>query len=488
MPMTAGLLRFSESDAPAYRCSQGILSFRELTAAARRLAALLLREVPPGVPVGIYGHKEPLMPVCIAACAIANRPYLPIDRQIPPARAERMLQAAGAGLLLAAGEGFVPSSAAAVGPAALAETAFDPDKEQAAPAAACPGDRFYLLFTSGSSGEPKGVAVTRGNAASFLRWERSLLSTAAGPVLSHAAYSFDLSVAGLWLALTSGRCAAVLESELFGDYPALFGRIGEAAPSLAVLTPSFAELLLASPSFAAERFPALRELLFCGEPLRAGTVRRLWARFPGIRIVNSYGPTECTVAVTGCEMEEWMAESGELPVGRSKPGTQIIVRDPSTGRALPDGTAGELGVSGDSVTPGYLGPAQGGFCTLDGVFSYRTGDLGLCRDGLFYCLGRLDRQIKWHGLRIEPGEIEQTLLRCRGIAQAAVLPVLRGGRVRRLRAFVSPSGGVFLNPAALEETLRGILPAGMVPSVEVLPRMPLTPNGKCDYAALKELP
>ena len=83
MPMTAGLLRFSESDAPAYRCSQGILSFRELTAAARRLAALLLREVPPRVPVGIYGHKEPLMPVCIAACAIANRPYLPIDRQIP---------------------------------------------------------------------------------------------------------------------------------------------------------------------------------------------------------------------------------------------------------------------------------------------------------------------------------------------------------------------------------------------------------------------
>lgn len=207
----------------------------------------------------------------------------------------------------------------------------------------------------------------------------------------------------------------MLESELFGDYPALFGRIGEAAPSLAVLTPSFAEMLLASPSFAAERFPALRELLFCGEPLRAGTVRRLWARFPGIRIVNSYGPTECTVAVTGCEMEEWMAESGELPVGRSKPGTQIIVRDPSTGRALPDGTAGELVVSGDSVTPGYLGPAQGGFCTLDGVFSYRTGDLGLCRDGLFYCLGRLDRQIKWHGLRIEPGEIEQTLLRCRGI-------------------------------------------------------------------------
>ena len=79
MPMTAGLLRFSESDAPAYLCSQGILSFRELTAAARRLAALLLREVPPRVPVGIYGHKEPLMPVCIAACAIANRPYLPID-------------------------------------------------------------------------------------------------------------------------------------------------------------------------------------------------------------------------------------------------------------------------------------------------------------------------------------------------------------------------------------------------------------------------
>lgn len=152
---------------------------------------------------------------------------------------------------------------------------------------------------------------------------------------------------------------------------------------------------------------------------------------------------------------------GRASGGRSKPGTQIIVRDPSTGRAAPDpGTAGELVVSGDSVTPGYLGPAQGGFCTLDGVFSYRTGDLGLCRDGLFYCLGRLDRQIKWHGLRIEPGEIEQTLLRCRGIAQAAVLPVLRGGRVRRLRAFVSPSGGVFLNPAALEETLRGILPPG----------------------------
>lgn len=360
MPMTAGLLRFSESDAPAYRCSQGILSFRELTAAARaaRGSAAAGGSAPrPGRNLRPQGAAD----AGLYRGLRDRQPPLSADRpadSAPPAP-NGCFRRPGPACCLPPERALFPPPPRLSVLRRLPRPLLTPTKSRRLRPPACPGDRFYLLFTSGSSGEPKGVAVTRGNAASFLRWERSLLSTAAGPVLSHAAYSFDLSVAGLWLALTSGRCAAVLESELFGDYPALFGRIGEAAPSLAVLTPSFAELLLASPSFAAERFPALRELLFCGEPLRAGTVRRLWARFPGIRIVNSYGPTECTVAVTGCEMEEWMAESGELPVGRSKPGTQIIVRDPSTGRALPDGTAGELVVSGDSVTPGYLRPGAG---------------------------------------------------------------------------------------------------------------------------------
>ncbi len=487
MPMIADLLRHAGQDTLAYRCAEGTLTFRELIASARRLAAYLIDRVPAGAPVGIYGHKGLLMPVCIVACAIANRPYLPIDRQHPPLRAARMLTQAKAALLLCAEE--VPTvEIPRLWPEQIRAILDDPDLPAAEPVPAAPEDPFYLLFTSGSSGEPKGVVVTRKNVASFLHWERTLLTTVEGPVLGQAAFSFDLSVADLWLSLTGGRCESVLEQPLFSDYPALFEAIEHAAPTLVVLTPSFAELLLASPSFRAERFPALRELLFCGEPLRAPTVRTLLRRFPGLRVINSYGPTECTVAVTGCAIDEAMLQSEPLPIGIPKPGVTVLVTDQAL-RPLPEGEAGELIVLGDSVAAGYLGSEPGGFCTIKGLAAYRTGDLGYCRNGLLYCTGRVDRQIKWRGLRIEPGELEQRLLGIEGVSQVAVVPILRAdGRIKRLRAFVSASAGVQLDPAALNNALQTRLPPGMIPSVTVLPQIPLTKNGKCDYAALKELP
>ena len=486
MPMTEWLMRFADSDVPAYRCRQGILRYRELIVAARRVASLLSQTVPSGSPVGIYGHKELLMPVCIAACTLAGLPYLPIDRQIPSVRAERMLRLAGARLLLCAAAPPWTPPVPFLSSDKLESAAFSPALSPAEPVRTAPDDPFYLLFTSGSSGEPKGIRITRRNAASFLRWEQSLLGAGEGPVLNHAAFSFDLSVAALWFSFLNGRCDAELESELFGDFPALFDAMDQSAPSLAVLTPSFAELLLASPSFGANRFPALGQFLFCGETLRPQTVRRLKLRFPTAHIYNSYGPTETTVAVTGCELTEVMLQQPLLPIGYVGTRSSITIRDPSSHVELPEGETGELVVTGEQVAAGYLGEIQGGFCRIDSRPAYRTGDLGWQRDGLFYCRGRIDRQLKWRGLRIEPEEIERCLLQCEGILQAAVVPVLQQGRVRRLRAFVVLSSGIH-DPQSIKLQLRTLLPAGMIPDLTALPHLPLTSHGKCDYTALKEL-
>ncbi|MEG2204927.1 MAG: AMP-binding protein, partial [Oscillospiraceae bacterium] len=323
-----------------------------------------------------------------------------VDSSIPSARARRMLALAGVGLVLSPGDA-VFAGCETLDSRTLRCLCEDRHAPLLLPVPAAPEDLLYILFTSGSTGDPKGVRVTRRNVEFFLDWLRGLLDTAAGPVLNLASFSFDLSVADLWLSLTCGRCECALEQPLLSDYPALFARISDVAPALAVMTPSFAEVLLADPSFHAARFPTLCELLFCGEPLRPSTVLRLCERFPDLRIVNSYGPTECTVAACGCEISRELAREGALPIGVSGPDSPIVLLN-AENRPCADCEVGELVITGERVAAGYLGSERGGFCSFDGRPAYRTGDLGFRRGERLYYSGRVDRQLKIHGFRIEP--------------------------------------------------------------------------------------
>ncbi len=213
-----------------------------------------------------------------------------------------------------------------------------------------------IIFTSGSTGTPKGVKITADCLNHFLEWSVGLGGPAEekqGAVfLNQAPFSFDLSVMDLYTCLACGGTLWCLEKEVQEDYQKLMDSLKDSGAGVWVSTPSFAELCLADPGFEERLLPRLRAFLFCGETLPCATVRRLKSRFPQAVVVNTYGPTESTVAVTEVEITDTMAAgSSPLPVGRARPGTRIEIRN-EKGAALPEGEQGEA----QEQNPYYMEP------------------------------------------------------------------------------------------------------------------------------------
>ena len=260
-----------------------------------------------------------------------------------------------------------------------------------------------------------------------------------------------------------------------------------------VSTPSFADLCLASETFNADLLPQLRTFLFCGEALSNETARELRRRFPQAQVVNTYGPTESTVAVTSVVCDEKLLDAFPvLPVGRVKPGTTIQICVPD-GTLADEGEAGEIVIAGDTVSLGYFGQPEltaERFTTVDGQRAYRTGDAGFLRERMLHFAGRIDFQVKLHGYRIEIEDIETNLRTLPEVQHAVVLPVSKeGGPITHLHAFVQllevPESPL-RKTVALRKQLKELLPDYMIPkSFSYVEAIPLTTNGKADRAALK---
>ena len=246
--------------------------------------------------------------------------------------------------------------------------------------------------------------------------------------------------------------------------------------------------------------PKLKLFIFCGETLANATAARLAERFPAARIVNTYGPTESTVAVTQVEVTPAMAAAAEpLPVGAPRPGTRLRIVD-AVGADCAPGVPGEVVIEGDTVAKGYFGRSDltaRSFSTAeweDGarVRAYRTGDEGyLDASGRLHYRGRLDLQVKLNGFRIELGEIEERLRRLPGVDAAALTAPVRDGKVTHLVAHVVftgerlPGETDFRLGLRLKEALRAALPHYMIPKkIVFLDALPVTGNGKVDRRAL----
>lgn len=476
------------------------ISWGDLDEQSGRLAYYLDKSLGTRTPVVVYGHKDPLMLVCFLACVKSGRAYCPIDVSVPSKRVDAVIREVQPEVILATEELSLSYQQIlfAEDIRKIIETAAGAAARERAVAAQ---DVFYIIFTSGSTGVPKGVQITRDCLDHFIEWGLtlgSLLETEEGEgcvFLNQAPFSFDLSVMDLYLSLYSGGTIWALDRKIQGNMRELLASLKRSRAAVWVSTPSFAEVCLSDPSFGEAVLPDLRTFLFCGETLANRTAQRLLEAFPRAVVVNTYGPTESTVAVTGVTVTRELAgEVNPLPVGKARKGTWIFIMD-EEGNLLPEGESGEIVIAGDTVSAGYWNaPERTGqsFGSMEiggrAYRFYRTGDRGYQKgEQLFYC-GRMDLQIKLHGYRMELEDIEQNIMKLPGIRRAAVLPVRRGGQVRSLSAFVAAEEmpkDAFAESQRLREALRRFLPDYMIPKKFVfLESLPLTVNGKVDRRVL----
>ena len=470
----------SHPDRPAHVSRYGRLTYGELLRRSDAVAAHLARVLPDDrSPVAVVGHKEPEVLVAFLGAIKAGHPYVPIDNAVPPQRVERIVATAGA-LTLTPADVKALAEQSAAGPAR--------------PLAA--DDPFYIMFTSGSTGDPKGVVITLGCLTSYLDWLLAEQAFAPGEhFLNVVPYSFDVSVMDTYGALLTGGTVHSVTREDLDNPKDLHALLAGAGLTTWVSTPSFAQMCLVERSFGAALLPGLRRFLFCGETLAPEVAGRLLDRFPGAEVWNTYGPTETTVAVTSLRIDRAVLERfSPLPIGRPMPGSRIVLLDEQD-RPVPDGERGQIVIAGPSVSPGYLGRpdlTERAFFTLDGRRAYRTGDWGRYRDGLLFFEGRMDNQIKLHGYRIELADVEANLRALPSVRDAVVLPVLKQGAADSLAAFVilneHPGGNEFQAANALRTALAERLPAYMLPrKFHFLEVFPMNANGKADRRRLAEL-
>ncbi|MFB9769311.1 D-alanine--poly(phosphoribitol) ligase subunit DltA [Lactiplantibacillus modestisalitolerans] len=472
-------------------------TYAQLKAYSDALAAHLdALALPEKAPIMVFGGQTFEMIATFLGIVKAGRAYIPIDTHSPNDRITMINQIAKPAAMIAVenlpvGVGTTP----VITPDQLAAI-FKTETDYHADHAVSGDDDYYIIFTSGTTGQPKGVEISHRNLLSYVNW---MLSDDFGlpkhpNALSQPPYSFDLSVMDLYPTLALGGTLYALPKAVTDDFKQLFSALPQLPINVWVSTPSFMDICLLEPKFDAAHLPALTHFLFCGEELTHKTAATLKQRFPQARIFNTYGPTETCVAVTQIELTDAaLKQYDRLPIGYVKADTQMFVVD-EKGQPLPADTEGELIIAGPSVSKGYLNNPQktaSAFFEWQGQPAYHTGDVGtMTADGLFRYRGRVDFQIKMHGYRIELEEVNHYLAQQAQIEQAVAVPKYdKNHKVTQMIAYVVPKPNDFKSDFALttaiKKDLQGMMMEYMIPQRFIYQQqLPRTANGKIDVKSI----
>ncbi|HUY12928.1 MAG TPA: non-ribosomal peptide synthetase [Terriglobia bacterium] len=352
-----------------------------------------------------------------------------------------------------------------------------------------PRSLAYVMYTSGSTGWPKGAMVENRAIVRLVRNTTFCRFGADEVFLQFAPISFDASTLELWGPLLNGGRLVVMPPQA-SSLEELGRAIREQGVTTLWLTAGIFNLMVEQ---RLEDLRPVRQLLAGGDVLSPRHVRMVLENLPNCRLINGYGPTENTTFTCCHTMHPGDRVPESIPIGRPISNTQVYILDEHL-RPAPPGQTGEIYAGGDGVARGYLNnpDATSGkflpdpFAKEPGERMYRTGDLARWReDGIVEFLGRIDTQVKILGHRIEPGEVETVLRMHKGVNQICVVPHTDDNGSKRLVAYYVPSENPGISPRDLREFLRGKLPQYMVPALFVpMTSMPLSPNGKVDRAAM----
>jgi amino acid adenylation domain-containing protein len=510
-------------DAPAISWKGETFSYAELEQLSNRLARTLTAQgCRRGDRVALLLPKSPLAIAAMLAVLKADCSYTPLDPKNPAIRIARVLGALDCRCVLVAGstgellqdslrqlprtceDGTVIGLLEPGMNAASRGARFGLD-EVHSQAASLPEQRngssspAHILFTSGSTGVPKGVVITHANVIHFVEW--AVKHFGLGPsdrVSGHSPLHFDLSTFDVYGALAAGATLHPVPPET-NLLPHKLAELMERAQltqwfSVPSILHHMAKLNVLQPG----ALPSLRRLLWCGERFPTSGLIYWMKRLPHVQFTNLYGPTETTIASSHYTVPRRPEdERKEVPVGRGCEGEALLVLD-SELRPSPVGETGDLYIRGPGLSPGYWRDAErtvaafipDPFSSEPGARLYRTGDLAWVDDqGMVVLVGRADTQVKSRGYRIELGEIEAALDGIAELQESAVVAVGSEdfeGNV--LCCAYVPRTGREIAPAVLRQRLAAALPAYMLPTRWMrLDRLPLTGNGKTDRPALKEL-
>lgn len=469
------------ADAIAVEAGGDRLTYRGLEQRASGLARALVEQgVAPGDTVASLLEDRFHLPVVMLAAAKAGAVHVPLEPALPALRRDAITIDFGARLLITdfasaggwAGKILAPDTAGGIG--------------TMLPAASGAEELLALLYTSGSTGAPKGVMLHHGGIVNEAVAMSRVLELGPGDrVLQFASPGFDAALEEVFATLLSGATLLPRPDEVAGNLDAFHGFLTDQRVTVVDLTTAFWAAWCAWMAEEGKSIPAdLRAVVIGGERLSMAALAD-WRAAGGaaIPLVNSYGPTEASVVAT-VEILRGADLDRDPPIGRPLPGVMVRVAD-ARGRLLPPGAAGELWIGGPCVSPGYWGtqaPGDGRFLMIDGVRHYRSGDrVHLDVAGRLMFLGRLDQQLKIRGQRVEPGEVVREIESFPGVGGCHVGP-LDGA----LAAWVRwTSGPPEAWPAALAAQLARSLPAAAIPTRwAAVESFPLTERGKTDIRAL----
>ncbi|MFE2433099.1 amino acid adenylation domain-containing protein, partial [Streptomyces sp. NPDC059373] len=467
------------------------LTYAELDARADRVAGWLAgRGVGLECRVGVVMDRSVDLVVLLLGVVKSGAAYVPVDPSYPAERIDRILTDAAPEVVLCTSEtvGLLSGSQAARvvwdAPAVVAEVASC--RGPVLQSGVSVDSAVYVMFTSGSTGVPKGIVATH-RGVTGLVLDRGWGVGPGDRVLMHAPHAFDASTYEVWVPLVCGGAVVVAPVGVV-DGVVLAGLVGAHGLSRVHVTAGlFGVLAEESPG----ALSGLAEVLTGGDVVPAGSVARVVETSPGLRVRHLYGPTESTLCATTFVVEPGAEAPAVLPIGSPMDNVRTYVVDEFL-RPVAPGVVGELYLAGPGLARGYDGRAaltaeRFVACPFPGSGErmYRTGDLARwSKDGQLAFSGRADDQVKIRGFRIEPAEVEAVLAGHASVGQVAVVAREDQPGVKRLVAYVVPAGEGF-DADALREFAAGTLPDYMVPAaITQLESLPITVNGKLDRAAL----